>query len=687
MEKKEKTVIFIVSIIMMVSMIASVYICIRIINRISSENAMGNTLTVASVVEDTIQNKFMRPITVTETMSQDYHLRKLLKECKTTSPESVETEIVSYLNSIYEGFGYQMVYAVSYDTNAFFSSNGLCKYMDIAHDEEDKWYKDYLESGKKYDLNVDTDETNQWSLSIFVNMKVLDENGECLGVCGVGVSMADVLEMLKAFETQYCIKINMMDESGLIQFDTDMQRILKDYLENDYLSQVRGDKFLYEDLVNSNRCTVFMEDMGWYLVIEGDNQNKIDEVRIVAPSIIIFTLGIIFMGVFFVLQDKNAVQRGRKNGVKSLSDIYIAMFLLDTKTNEVSRIKSNSYIDELMGEDYSDLTRMFSGIFHQSCQPEYLQDILEFTDMSTLEERIKGHRTIFCDYVGKVYGWCRARFIISGEEDNSVYIFTVEVINEEKRKQDELQLEVDEMKRKAEAKNKFLENMSCEIKKSIKTILGLDAIVLEESVVEQAKETALQIQEEGNAVLELVENVIDFSKIEAFKLEIEHKEYNFSDMLHAITRKVLKKAQKKGLQLIVDIDENLPSKLGGDENRIRQVLTNILDNAIMRTQKGSVTLAIDGEIICERAMLHFFIADTREAEQREEMTEYTTDFDIDEEQRNIKGKDLAMGIAHYLLVLMGSELSMNTGYDAGVAYQFDLLQEIRCIEPVGVIKV
>ena len=687
MEKKERTAVFILSVVMMVSMIASVYICIRIINKISADNAVGNCMTVASVVEDKISNTFLRPITVTEMMAQDYNLRKLLKQIKTSSAEHVEEEIASYLNSIQEGFDYQMVYVVDDTTKAYFTSGGICKYVDVEHDRTDIWYKEFVDADKEYVLKVDTDEVNQWSLSVFVNREILDEEGNFLGVCGVGIAMSDLLKELQLYEAQYGIKINMIDEAGLIQIDVDYQKILTEYMEHEHLQEVRDDKFLYEKMEDYSRNTIFIKDMGWYLVIKNNNPSRIDEVRIVMPSIVIFVLGIFFMGWTFFLQDRQSVQRGRQSGVKSLADIYISMYLLNIRTREVTKIKSNDYIDKLVGDDYNDLEQLFSRIIHASCNPKYLHTMLQFTDMKTLKQRMSGKKTIFCDYIGNEYGWCRARFIESGDEDDEpIYIFAVEVINEEKRKENLLEKEVQSIKMKRDAKEQFLVNMSCELKNSIKAILGMSTILLKESVAEQTKETAFQIQKEGNATLKLIENIIDFSRIEASDMEIEHEDYSLAGLLRSVLTKVEKNAHKKNLQVIFDIDENLPSELAGDENRIKQVLANIMDNAITHTEKGKVTLSVNGEIICERAMLHFSITDTREKMQREEISRYTAGFDIEEEQRTIKGRELSMGIARYLLILMGSELNLNLGYTKGTEYQFDLMQEIRNIEPIGALK-
>ena len=165
--------IIILFVIMTISMSASIFSCILSIQRISSENSERDSMLLAHMVSDSIEREFIRPIIVSKTMSNDYTLKQYIKLGQKTSPKSVEDKVAVYLNSIKTGFDYQMVFAVCDQSGAFYTYGGISKYVDIDHDPHDIWYKDFLESKKDYNLNVDTDEANQWALSVFVNLSLI----------------------------------------------------------------------------------------------------------------------------------------------------------------------------------------------------------------------------------------------------------------------------------------------------------------------------------------------------------------------------------------------------------------------------------------------------------------------------------------------------------------------------------
>lgn len=286
---------------MIASMLMSIYFCIKEMNKISNKNSKNDSAIIASMVKDSVSNLFLRPITVSETMSQDYSLRRYLKRSGSISAEDVEEDIANYLDSIKIGFGYNMVFAVCDESKAYYTYDGISKYVDIDDDEHDVWYKDFCESGKFYDLDVDTDEANGWALSVFVNTRICDEKGNFLGACGVGVEMDNLQELLREYEEVYNIKIDLVDETGLIQVDTDGTKIENEYLDNSYFEKIGRGVLFYEKRGDTSRVTTYMPDLDWYLVVEDKNPNKIDVMKVVTPSIIIFIVGFVIMATAFVV--------------------------------------------------------------------------------------------------------------------------------------------------------------------------------------------------------------------------------------------------------------------------------------------------------------------------------------------------------------------------------------------------
>ena len=147
------------------------------------------------------------------------------------------------------------------------------------------------------------------------------------------------------------------------------------------------------------------------------------------------------------------------------------------------------------------------------------------------------------------------------------------------------------------AKNKsdFLSNMSHEIRTPINAILGMDEMILRESKDKNILEYAENLRSAGNSLLSIVNDILDFSKIEAGKMEIIPVEYALSSVLNDLVNMIKPRADKKGLKLEVNANTEIPSLLYGDEIRIKQVVTNILTNAVKYTEKGTVTLSVDFE--------------------------------------------------------------------------------------------
>ena len=350
-EKKRKLLdIVVLFTIMAISMSASVVSCIVSINRISDKNSQSNSLLIAHMVNDSIENKFLKPVIVSETMSNDYSLKQYMKKSGESSAEVVEKVVASYLDSIRTGFGYQMVYAVCDASKAYYSYNGISKFVDPENDEHDIWYRTFLEEGKHYDLEVDTDEANHWELSVFVNTEITDENGNFLGVCGIGVEMKNLQRLLKQYEEKYNVKIDLIDKTGLIQVDLDTARIERDYLDSSYLQNVNADEFYYEEGAESSRMTKYMEDLDWYLVVEDCNPDKINVFELVTTSIVIFIIGLMMMGIVFAvifIRERKASREIAEKRRISITDDMTGLFNRRAYEEDCAKILEKGIVSEV----------------------------------------------------------------------------------------------------------------------------------------------------------------------------------------------------------------------------------------------------------------------------------------------------------------------------------------------------
>lgn len=351
-ERKERKTfdVIILFIIMTISMSASLISCIVSIERISTKNSESNSMLIAHMVNDGIENEFIKPIVVAETMSNDYSLKEYMKKSGEDSPEVVENEVAAYLDSIRNGFGYQMIFAVCDTSKAYYTYNGISRYIDKENDERDIWYKCFLEEGKHYDLDVDTDEANKWELSVFVNIEITDENGNFLGVCGVGVEMTELQKILKTYEENYNVKIDLIDKEGLIQVDTDGKRIEQEYLDNSYLQDVDSDGFYYEKGSQTSRMTKYMENLDWYLVVEDCDPDKMNVEELTTSSIAIFMIGLMMMGiVFFIMsiRERKASKELMERRKITITDDMTGLFNRRAYEEDCMKIQENNLVPQI----------------------------------------------------------------------------------------------------------------------------------------------------------------------------------------------------------------------------------------------------------------------------------------------------------------------------------------------------
>lgn len=297
--KNNRYDVVILFIIMLLSMSASIIACGNVIQRVTRDNSKMQSETIAQMVAAEVENEFIKPVTVSETMSQDLTIRSYIDKNTKEEAESVKDDMTAHLVSIGNEFGYQMVFVVSDKTRAYYTYNGISKYLDIENDSHDIWYKEFLDSGKKYVVNVDTDEDNNWDLSLFVNYGIFDKNGNVLGACGAGVNMNDLKNLIIKYEEQYGIKIDLVNHDGLIQIDSDGSTIEVGYLDNSYFDKVTGTDFYYQTANDSCYMTKYIETFDWYLVIRDDNPIKIDANKILLPIVLIFIAGVVIMAITF----------------------------------------------------------------------------------------------------------------------------------------------------------------------------------------------------------------------------------------------------------------------------------------------------------------------------------------------------------------------------------------------------
>ncbi len=316
-------------VIMLLCMSAAIVACGNVIQRVAKDNSEMQSKTIAQMVSASIENEFIKPITVSKTVSQNLEVRTYISGKTKADAKASESAMTRHLKSVGNEFDYHMVFAVSENTRAYYTYNGISKYLDLENDSHDVWYKDLLESPKTYIVNVDTDEDNNWSLSVFINYKILDDAGKMLGACGVGVDMNDLLELMAGFENVYDIKVDLVDRNGLIQIDSDASAIEARYLNNSYFEDVKDVEFFYQNYDGYSYMTKYIDELDWYLVVRDNHPVKIDFYRIIIPIVLIFIVGVIIMVITFSvisIREKKAEEAFKRRYVASIKDEMTGLF-------------------------------------------------------------------------------------------------------------------------------------------------------------------------------------------------------------------------------------------------------------------------------------------------------------------------------------------------------------------------
>ncbi len=235
------------------------------------------------------------------------------------------------------------------------------------------------------------------------------------------------------------------------------------------------------------------------------------------------------------------------------------------------------------------------------------------------------------------------------------------------------------------AKSTFLASMSHEIRTPIHAVMGMSEMILRESKEEETLSYAGDIHSAAGSLLNIVNDILDFSKIESGRMEILSVSYQLSSLIHDIYLLIADRAEKKGLMLQIHVDEALPSTLYGDDIRLKQIVINLLTNAVKYTESGSVTLNITGTVQNETCELLVQVKDTGIGIREEDIRKLFRVFERIEEKRNrtIEGTGLGINITQQLLTLMGSTLQVESVYGEGSCFSFRLKQKVIQGEPIG----
>lgn len=357
-----------------------------------------------------------------------------------------------------------------------------------------------------------------------------------------------------------------------------------------------------------------------------------------------------------------------------LSTINLPVLMLGTQNEVVMANKAaerffQTGIDGRLGQaDFSSMV---------ICEREYL-----FDDTLTVENEIpvrcrNGKRCqISTTRVSDLYGDTVGRIVV-------VYDMTDQL-----RMIEDLHIAKEEAVAANEAKSYFLANVSHEIRTPMNAIVGITELVLREKISPQIREHALGIRQASNGLLSIINDILDLSKIERGKMEIYSGMYSTVSMLSDIIGLVNIRLGDKKVGFVVDVDSSLPETLVGDETRVKQVMLNVLNNAVKFTQQGIVHLTILCDEVGQDVVLRVLVRDTGCGIRPEDMDKLFKAFSQLDTRRNsdLEGTGLGLTITKQFVKLMGGTINVESEYGAGSTFVLNIPQKRASATPIAYVE-
>ena len=365
---------------------------------------------------------------------------------------------------------------------------------------------------------------------------------------------------------------------------------------------------------------------------------------------------------------------------------------MNPNTTEISA-KRQDYMEIT----YSNWRLMISNMFKDDDKVLFLRASSPENIINTLEMQSQFHLDLQMRNMQGEFVWCRLRFARMKDfsRENPRFVYTVQDISEDMtqllRQEGLIQAIEEQNERLQEAeqsKTKFLSNMSHEIRTPINAIMGMNEVILRDCKDESIREYATEVKNASQYLLSLINDILDYSKIDAGKMEIVPVEYNIEDMIHNVTNMVRPKLTLKALDFECKLADNVPRRLFGDEIRISQILINLLANAVKYTKQGKITLTIErDEDENGQVGIRFSVSDTGIGIKPEDMERLFQEYvrlDL-VKNRGQEGTGLGLCIVQGLLTQMKSRLRVDSVYGKGSTFWFVLLQkEVIRTTPVAV---
>ena len=446
-----------------------------------------------------------------------------------------------------------------------------------------------------------------------------------------------------------------------ILYYTGMCKMLLELLAGEVISirewmraKTRAMKRKYEILI----IALFVPNLSYIFLLTG-YLKAYDTV----PASIAVSCGVLFFGVAYM---------------NIFEDVYIAYADIVRQMKEPVVIINKEYCFVGANDSAKELVPKI-------CQLKHGDSIIDKRIIEdSIMQKLMNREECEMEIKGRVFS-VSANDVIENGNLRGCYLLLVDLTRERQQTM-KMQVLKEEADKANQAKSTFLSNMSHEIRTPINTIMGMNEMISRQCETPEIIEYSQNVQFASKTLLSIVNDILDLSKIESGKMELTENTYDLKQLMYDCHVMLSSRAADKGLEFIIENDEKLPSVLCGDDFRIRQIIVNLLTNAVKYTKKGRVLLRFDGQVIEDNQIqLKISVKDTGIGIKEENIDKLFDVFQRMDLKKNkaIEGTGLGLSISKQLVEMMHGTISVQSIYGEGSCFTVQLPQKIVHANAMG----
>lgn len=372
-----------------------------------------------------------------------------------------------------------------------------------------------------------------------------------------------------------------------------------------------------------------------------------------------------------------------------LAVIFLLLAVLNGGLLDTVRIAKEDVL-KMMKEAIIVFDSNLNFLYSNPAADTMIDEIREQMTMSEIQQylfRLLKQEEIFLTISEREYR-CQSFALMDGERSQGYLLSGIDITDvvEQNRIMKELKEQAESAN---QAKSLFISNMSHEIRTPMNAIVGMTELLLRDDSAQRRREYLMSIKSSGDTLLSIVNDILDLSKVESGKMDIIPQEYSLMSLLNDLSMVLLSRIGEKNIDLIFEVDKNLPSKLYGDTIRIRQIIINLVNNAIKFTDEGYVKLKVEVEDLGEKKInLRVLVEDSGQGIRKEDQDKLFRSFQQFNLLQNVEkeGTGLGLAISKMLVELMGGTIGAESEWSVGSTFYFELPQDVVDETPAAKLK-